>query len=67
MLAQLEPGDQELKQMRRELEKSMKQQQKDIDKISREMAKSAKPMQKEMEQMQRECRAQCPARRTWTR
>jgi serine protease Do len=54
MLAQLEPGDKDLKQMRRDLEKSMKRQQKDMAKISREMAKSAKPAQKEIEQMQRE-------------
>jgi serine protease Do len=61
MLAQLGPSDQELQQMRRELEKSMKQQQKDIDKLAREMAKSTRPAQKEMEQMQRELQKSLPS------
>ncbi len=61
MLAQLGPSDEQLQQMRRELEKSMKQQQKDIDKLAREMAKSTKPAQKEMEQMQRELQKSLPS------
>jgi serine protease Do len=61
MLAQLEPGDKDLKQMRREIEKSMKQQQKDMSKMARDMAKSAKPAQKDMERMQRELRNSMPS------
>lgn len=60
-LAQLGPSDQELQQLRRELEKSMKQQQKDIDKLARQMAKSAKPAKKEMEQMQRDLQKSIPS------
>jgi serine protease Do len=51
-IAQLKPSDKDMEQMRREIEKSMNQNQKQIDKMSRDMAKSMKPAAKEMEQMQ---------------
>jgi serine protease Do len=59
--AQLGPTDQELEQMRREIEKSMKLQQKDIEKMSRDLAKSTKPMRKDMEKMRAEIQNSVPS------
>jgi membrane-associated protease RseP (regulator of RpoE activity) len=54
MLAALQPNPQELKQVRDEIEKSMKLKQKDLKKMAREIAKSAKPTQEQIEKMTRD-------------
>jgi hypothetical protein len=63
MMAQLEPSDKEMKQMRREFEKSMKAEQKEMKKMSKELAKAAKPAQKDMEQMRREMQKSMPSQK----
>ncbi len=72
VVSQLEPGDlgpndKEMKQMRRDLQKSMKAEQKEMKKMSKELAKSAKPAQKDVEHLRRDFRARCPASRISTR
>ena len=51
MLAQLQPSQEELEQMHRDIEESMKIKQKDMEKMAREIAKAAKPDQKQIEKM----------------
>lgn len=59
----LAPSDKEMKQMRRELEKSMKAEQKEMKKMSKELAKSAKPAQKDMEQLRRDMQSSMPSQK----
>jgi serine protease Do len=63
MLAQLEPSEKEMEQMRRDIEKSMKASQKDFDKMSRELAKSSVPTQKEMEKMREQIQKSMPSQK----
>lgn len=53
-------NSQDMEQMRRDLEKSMKKQQKDMEKMSRDLAKSAKPLAKDMEKMRAEWQKSIP-------
>ena len=57
MLASLLPSEQQMEQMRHEIEKSMKVKQKDLEKMARKMEKSIKPSQKQIEKMTREFEA----------
>ena len=60
-MAQAEPSDKEMQQMRRDIEKSMKAQQKEMQKMSKELAKSSKMSQKDMEQMRAEIQRSMPS------
>jgi hypothetical protein len=60
-MAQAEPGDEEMQQMRRDIEKSMKAHQQEMRKISKELAKSSQLSQKDMEQMRTDIQRSMPS------
>ena len=60
MMAQLGPSEKQMEELRREVDKSLKLRQKDIDKMTHELAESAKPTQKEMEQLRDQIQRSMP-------
>ena len=72
-VAQLSPSDEEMQQMRQELEKSMKMRQKEMKKMSRELAKStahmqhSMPSQKEIDEMARQIQRSTPSQQDMER
>jgi len=53
MLANVKPSEQEMEQMRQDIERSMKLKQKDIEKMQKEIQKSV-PSQKDLDKMQKQ-------------
>lgn len=60
-IAQALPSDEQMQQMRRDIEKSMKAHQKEMQKMSKDLAKSSKLSQKDMEQMRAEIQRSLPS------